>query len=126
MRSEREMIRRMLSAQRIAVVGLSDDPSRPSFGVAAALCSAGKTIVPVNPKCQSIMGLRCYASLTEASGLFDIVDIFRRPEFCPDIVREAIRIARPACGFRAESSAPNRSVWPKRRGSISFRIGASR
>ncbi len=92
MRSEREMIRRMLSAQRIAVVGLSDDPSRPSFGVAAALCSAGKTIVPVNPKCQSIMGLRCYASLTEASGLFDIVDIFRRPEFCPDIVREAIRV----------------------------------
>lgn len=82
----------MLAAQRIAVVGLSDDPSRPSFGVAGYLRSAGKTIVPINPKFDFVMDLRCYRSLTEASGLFDIVDIFRRPEYCPDIVKEAISL----------------------------------
>lgn len=82
----------MLSAERIAVVGLSDNPSRPSFAVASYLRSAGKTIIPINPNSPSIMGLRCFSSLTEASGLFDIVDVFRRPEFCPDIVRESISL----------------------------------
>ena len=85
------MIDRMLAAKRVAVVGLSDDPSRPSFGVARYLLSAGKTIVPINPKCESVMGLRCFPSLTEASGMFDIVDVFRRAEFCADVVREAIQ-----------------------------------
>jgi uncharacterized protein len=82
----------MLAAKRIAVVGLSDDPSRPSYGVASYLHSVGKEIIPVNPKRTSIMGIPCYARLEEIPGPVDVVDVFRRPEFCPDIVRSAVKI----------------------------------
>ena len=83
-------IERMLNAKRIAVVGLSDDPSRPSFGVASYLLSAGKEVIPVNPRHQRVLGLKCYPSLAQVPGPIDLVDVFRRPEFCPDVVREAI------------------------------------
>jgi len=83
---------RMLNAKRIAVVGLSDDPSRPSFGVASYLLSAGKEVIPVNPNHQRVLGLKCYPSLTAAPGPIDLVDVFRRPEFCADVVREVIAI----------------------------------
>ena len=81
---------RMLNAKRIAVVGLSDDPSRPSFGVASYLLSAGKEIIPINPNHQRVLGLKCYPSLSAAPGPIDLVDVFRRPEYCADVVREAI------------------------------------
>jgi hypothetical protein len=80
----------MINARRIAVVGLSDDPSRPSFGVAAYLVSAGKEIIPVNPNHQRVMGLKCYASLSAVPKPIEVVDVFRRAEFCADVVREAI------------------------------------
>jgi len=79
----------MTSARRIAVVGLSDDPSKPSFGVAAYLRSVGKEIVPVNPKYRAVMGLPCYPSLEAVPGKIDLVDVFRRPEFCPEVARSA-------------------------------------
>jgi hypothetical protein len=82
----------MLAARRIAIVGLSDDPSRPSFAVASYLRSVGKEIVPVNPNCQSVMGLKSYPSLKGICGVLDLVDVFRRAEFCPDVVRQAIEI----------------------------------
>lgn len=85
-------LRRMLASQRIAIVGLSDDPARPSHGVAAYLASIGKTVVPVNPSATTVMGLKSYAALEDIPGKIDLVDVFRRPEFCPDIVRSAIRI----------------------------------
>lgn len=82
----------MLAGQRIAVVGLSDDPSRPSYGVAAYLVRAGKEVIPVNPKCTQVMGRRCYGTLEEIPDPVDLVDIFRRSEYCPDVVRSAIAI----------------------------------
>lgn len=87
-----DAVRRMLAGKRIAVVGLSDDPSRPSYGVAEYLQSAGKEIVPVNPNCQRVLGQRCYPSLEAVPGPLDVVDVFRRPEYCPDIVRSAIAV----------------------------------
>lgn len=84
--------RRMLEGRRIAVVGLSDDPSRPSYGVASYLRSAGKEIIPVNPACTTVMGLACYATLEEVPGPIDVVDVFRRPQFCADVVRSAVKI----------------------------------
>ena len=81
---------RMLSARRIAVVGLSDDPSRASFGVASYLLSAGKEVIPINPNCKRVMGLTCYPSLADAPGPIDLVDVFRRPEYCADVVRDAV------------------------------------
>jgi predicted CoA-binding protein len=85
-----DAVRRMLAARRIAVVGLSDDPSRASHGVAGYLASAGKEIIPVNPNHATVMGRRCYASLEDVPGPVDVVNVFRRPEFCADVVRAAV------------------------------------
>lgn len=91
-RSEAAAVRRMLAGKRIAVVGLSDDPSRPSHGVASYLRSVGKEVIPVNPTHATVMGLKCYASLEAVPGPIDVVDVFRRPEHCADVVRSAIAV----------------------------------
>jgi len=87
---EATVIRRMLGGKRIAVVGLSDDPRRPSYDVARYLLSVGKEIIPVNPNHAKVMGLKSYPSLGQVPGPVDVVDVFRRPEFCADVVRDAI------------------------------------
>ena len=87
---EAAAVGRMLAAERIAVVGLSDDSSRASYDVAAYLRSAGKEVVPVNPNYETVMGLKCYPTLAAVPGNVDLVNVFRRPEFCPDVVREAV------------------------------------
>ena len=87
---ESSVIRRMLSARRIAVVGLSDDPMRPSHDVARYLQSVGKEIIPVNPNHSKVLGLKCYPSLAAVPWPVEVVDVFRRPEFCTDVVRDAI------------------------------------
>lgn len=74
----------------IAVVGLSPDPVRPSYNVAAYLQRAGYRIIPVNPSCTEILGEKCYARLLDIPGEVDIVDIFRRSEYVPQIVEEAL------------------------------------
>ncbi len=79
------------SARTIAVVGLSSKRFRPSYGVAEYLQHAGYRIIPVNPSEVSILGEKCYPDLDSVPGPVDIVDIFRRPEFVPDIVEAAIR-----------------------------------
>ena len=90
--SEAAAVHRMLAAKRIAVVGLSDDPSRPSYDVASYLRSVGKEIIPVNPTHKTVMGLTCYSSLSAVPGPVDLVDVFRRPEFCADVAREAVEV----------------------------------
>jgi uncharacterized protein len=90
--TEADAVRRMLAGTRIAVVGLSDDPSRPSYDVASYLRSAGKEILPVNPNHRTVMGLTCYPSLGAVPGPIDVVDVFRRPEFCAEVVREAVEV----------------------------------
>jgi predicted CoA-binding protein len=90
--SEADAVRRMLAARRVAVVGLSDDPTRASHGVASYLMSVGKEIVPVNPNYATVLGLKCYPSLEDVTGPIDVVDVFRRPEYCPDVVRSAVSV----------------------------------
>jgi uncharacterized protein len=84
------------SAKTIAVVGLSNDPRRPSHGVSAYMQSQGYRIVPVNPQIQSCLGEKAYASLSDVPENIDIVNIFRRPEFVEEIVDETIRLELPA------------------------------
>jgi hypothetical protein len=79
------------SSHVIAVVGLSSKRSRPSFGVAEYLQRAGYRIVPVNPSETELLGEKCYPDVDSIPGPVDIVDIFRRPEFVPEIVEAAIR-----------------------------------
>ncbi len=83
-----EILRR---SRTIAVVGLSSRRFRPSYGVAEYMKRAGYRIIPVNPAEKEILGEACYPDLDSVPEPVDIVDIFRRPEFVPDIVEAAIR-----------------------------------
>src|SRR5208337_2990703 len=83
-------------AKTIAVVGLSNNPMRPSHGVSAYMQSQGYRIIPVNPKIESCLGEKAYASLLDVPEQIDIVDIFRRPEFVEEVVDQAIRLKVPA------------------------------
>ena len=83
------------TAKNIAVVGLSSSPLRPSHGVAAYMQSQGYRILPVNPEISEALGEKSYASLAEVPQKIDIVDIFRRSEFVPEIVDEAIKLRVP-------------------------------
>ncbi|MBI2680687.1 MAG: CoA-binding protein [Candidatus Solibacter usitatus] len=76
----------------IAVVGLSSKRYRPSYGVAEYMQRAGYRIIPVNPHETEVLGEKCYATLEDVPVPVDMVDIFRRSEFVPDIVAAAIRI----------------------------------
>jgi predicted CoA-binding protein len=83
-------------AKTIAVVGLSDSPLRPSHGVAAYMQSHGYRIIPVNPAIKGALGEKAVAALSDINEKVDIVDIFRRSEFVPELVDEAIRLKVPA------------------------------
>ena len=84
----------------IAVVGLSENPLRPSHGVSAYMQAAGYKIVPVNPQIAEALGEKSYASLLEmpleVAEKIDLVDVFRRPEFVDEIVEQAIQLKIPA------------------------------
>lgn len=84
------------SAKTIAVVGLSDSPLRPSYGVSAYMQSQGYKIIPVNPQIRGALGEKAVARLADVQEKIDIVDVFRRSEFVPEIVDEAIRLKVPA------------------------------
>lgn len=84
------------TSKTIAVVGLSSNRFRPSYGVAEYMQEAGYRIIPVNPAESEVLGEKCYPALGDVPEKIDIVDVFRRPEFVPAIVDEAI-----AAGARA-------------------------
>jgi len=83
----------LADARRIAMVGASANPARPSHGVMSYLMAQGYEVVPINPNVDEVLGERAYATLEDAvaaTGPFDIVDVFRRPEHTPDIARSAV------------------------------------
>jgi len=84
------------SAKTIAVVGLSDNPARTSYGVSAYMQSQGYRIIPVNPAISEALGEKAYPTLSEVPEKIDIVNVFRRPEHVPEVVDEAIRLGVPA------------------------------
>jgi len=78
-------------ARTIALVGASPRPNRPSHGVMRYLLEHGYRVIPVRPgDCDEILGIRCVASLAEIGEPVDLVDVFRRPEFCADVARAAV------------------------------------
>ena len=107
---------RMLSTARtLAVVGLSSRVTRPSYGVTQYMQSAGYRIIPINPAEKEVLGEPAYATLDEVREPVDIINIFRRAEFVPEIVEAAIRIgakgiwmqegvAHPAAAERAKAA----------------------
>lgn len=93
---DRDGIRALLATRpRIAIVGASANPTRPSHGVLVDLVGLGYEVVPVNPGVDAVAGLACYPTLAaavEATGPVDIVDVFRLPPACPEHAREAVAI----------------------------------
>jgi len=86
----------LVRAKTIAVVGLSSDPMRPSYGVSEYMQRKGYRIIPVNPNETEVLGARAYASLADIPEKVDLVDIFRRSQFVLEVVDEAIRLNIPA------------------------------
>jgi uncharacterized protein len=82
-------------SKTIAVVGLSDDPSRPSHGVSEYMQDHGYRIIPVHPTAETVLGEKVYRSLSEIPDKIDIVDVFRRPDAVPAIVDEVIALKLP-------------------------------
>jgi uncharacterized protein len=80
------------SCKIIAVVGLSANPTRPSYNVTEYMQSAGYRIIPVNPNETEVLGEKSYARLEDVPEKVDIVDIFRRAEAVAPVVESAIRI----------------------------------
>lgn len=75
-------------AKRIAVVGLSDNPERTSYMVSKAMQDAGYEIIPVNPQADEVLGVKSVSKLSDVKGHVDIVNVFRRSEFLPEIAKE--------------------------------------
>jgi predicted CoA-binding protein len=84
------------SCHTIAVVGLSSNPVRPSYEIAQFMQRQGYQIIPVNPQEVEVLGEKCYARLEDVPVKIDCVDVFRRPEFVPEIVESAIAIGAKA------------------------------
>jgi predicted CoA-binding protein len=95
--TEVECIAELLkNARTIAVVGLADSPMRTSYGVSQYMQSQGYRIIPVNPNITESLGEKAYASLLDVPDKIDIVNVFRRSEFVPQVVEQAIQIKAPA------------------------------
>jgi uncharacterized protein len=93
-RSPEEILR---DARTIAIVGASPKPDRPSNGVMRYLLQAGYRCIPVRPlDCNEVLGVPCVPTLAAIEEEIDIVDVFRRPEFCAGVAREAAAIGAPA------------------------------
>jgi uncharacterized protein len=95
-KTEAERITELLkSAKVIAVVGLTDTPVRPSYGVSHYMHAQGYRIIPVNPNIREWEGEKAYPSLLEVPEKIDIVNVFRRSEAVPEVVEQAIQIKAP-------------------------------
>ena len=80
----------LAEAKTIALVGASPSPSRPSHGVMRYLLGHGYRVIPVRPGRAEVLGVPCVASLAEIDEPIDLVDAFRRSEFCASHAREAV------------------------------------
>ncbi|MBL3640888.1 CoA-binding protein [Peribacillus frigoritolerans] len=90
--SREEMGKMLKKSKRIAVVGLSDNPERTSYMVSKAMQDSGYEIIPVNPAVSEVLGVKAVKSLKDIEGHVDIVNVFRRSEFLPEIAKEFAEI----------------------------------
>lgn len=90
--AEDDLKRILAAAKTIAVVGASSKKESPVYKVAQYLIEHGYKVFPVNPKCDEVLGEKCYPDLKSIPEHVDVVDIFRKPEAVPAIVADAIDI----------------------------------
>lgn len=92
---ENDKIRDILNNEKnIAVVGISEKPERDSYKVSEYLIDKGYNIIPINPSIENWNGIKCYKTVSEAGKehRIDVVDIFRKPEAVPEIVRDSLEV----------------------------------
>jgi uncharacterized protein len=104
------------TSKTIAIVGLSSRPLRPSYGVTEYLKSVGYRIIPVNPQETEVLGEKSYARLEDVPERVDIVNIFRRSKFIPEIVESAIRIGARAVWMQEGVAHPQAAELARRAG----------
>jgi uncharacterized protein len=91
---DRETLKNILEkAKRIAVVGLSDNPTRTSYEIASFLIEKGYEVIPVNPALESVFGIKAVPKLTDIEGHVDIVNVFRKSEFLYEVAEDTVKIA---------------------------------
>lgn len=107
---EKDEIKTILEESKtIAVVGLSDNPERTSYQIAAEMQKAGYKIFPVNPMIDEVLGEKAYASLTDIEEDIDIVNVFRRSEFLPEIAKNTVKV--DAAVFWAQQGVVNQEAY---------------
>ena len=81
----------LAGARTIAIVGASPKPYRPSHGVMRYLLEQGYDVIPVRPAgCDAVLGVPCARTVADIDRAVDLVDVFRRPDACPDVARDAV------------------------------------
>lgn len=104
MRGPAEILR---DARTIALVGASPRPARPSHGVMRYLLAQGYRVIPVRPlDCDEVLGVACVATLAEIDEPIDLVDVFRRPEACADVARDAVAAGAAALWLQLGIRSP--------------------
>ncbi|MBM7572143.1 CoA-binding protein [Aquibacillus albus] len=88
--SRKELKELLKNAKTIAVVGLSDRPDRTSYQIAKAMQQEGYRIIPINPNIKESLGEQSYASLLDVKEPIDIVNVFRRSEFLPNLAKQVV------------------------------------
>jgi predicted CoA-binding protein len=80
----------LADTKTIALVGASPRPERPSNSVMRYLLAQGYRVIPVRPHRTEILGIPCVDSVTDIEEQVDLVDVFRRAEFCPEVAQQAV------------------------------------
>ena len=107
--SREELGQLLKRANKIAVVGLSDNPDRTSYMVSKAMMDNGYEIIPVNPTVKEVFGVKAVASLKDIEGPVDIVNVFRRSDALSAVAEEFVQIDCPV--FWAQSGIINEEVY---------------
>ncbi|QKS71295.1 CoA-binding protein [Paenalkalicoccus suaedae] len=92
----RKVIKDVLEkAKVIAIVGLSDKPHRTSYQIAEALLDSGYDVIPVNPEIEEVFGIKALDAISELPDNVDIINVFRRSEYLPDLAKAAVETNVP-------------------------------
>ncbi len=100
--NDQQMTDVLREAKTIAVVGLSNNPMRPSFGVSRFLQRQGYRVIPVNPNETEVLGEKAYPTVTDIPDAIDIVNIFRRPARVPEVIEAALQKGGVRCIWMQE------------------------
>src|SRR5882757_7890826 len=106
----------LTQASTIAMVGASSNSDRPSNGIMQRLLSVGYRVIPVNPNEKEVLGQKAYASLADVPHKIDIVDVFRRAEYTPQIADQAVAIGAKVLWLQSGISSEEAAERAKRGG----------